>query len=57
MDRITHQKLLDDTILPGESIVEEANHYKNIIKTYVKSSGQNFSIDKSEIFFLNTNLE
>ena len=40
MRNITHQQYVDDTILPGKSIVEEALGLKTIIKAYMEASAQ-----------------
>ena len=54
MPIITHQQFANETILPKESIIEEAQNLKEIIKTNMEASGQNFNTIKSEIFILNT---
>ena len=51
---ITHQQYADDTILPGESSIEEAIAVKNIIDDYMSASGQKVNNTKSEILFMNT---
>ena len=53
---ITHQQYADDTILPGKSSIHQALGFKNIIQSYMDASGQKVNKDKSEIFFLHTNL-
>ena len=56
LPNITHQQYADDTILPGKSSTQEALGFKNIVESYMDSSGQKFNKDKSEIFFMNTKL-
>ena len=53
MPIITHQQFANETILLEESIIEEAQNLKEIIKINMEASGQNFNIIKSEIFVLN----
>ena len=55
--KITHQQFVDDTILPGESNLEEAYNFKKIINNYMESLGQKLNANKLEIFFINTKEE
>lgn len=50
----THQKLLDDTIMGGEAIVQEAKVLKNFLDTYMRGIGQSINWEKSLVFFVNT---
>ena len=52
--KITHQQYEDDTILQGESIIEEALNLKSTIQQYMETSGQKVNAIKLEIFFINT---
>ena len=54
---ITYQQFTNDTILPGKISIQEARSLKNIIKLYMEASGQKVNESKSEIFFINTDLD
>ena len=53
LPNITHQKYVDDMILPGKSTILEASDYKSIINSYMMAFGQKVNEAKSEIFFIN----
>ena len=57
VENTTHQQFYDDTILAGISTLEEADHMQHILETYTKASGQMINVEKSKIFFLNTDKE
>ena len=54
---ITHQQYADDTILLGESTINEALNINMIIQQYVEASGQKVNVEKLEIFLINTKIE
>ena len=50
----THQQIVDDIIMGGESSVREARFVKKNLNTYSKTSRQLINWDKSSMFFFNT---
>jgi hypothetical protein len=51
----THQQFVDDTLLHGIPMVEEAKSYKRILEYFGEASGAEINHSKSMIFFFNTN--
>ena len=57
VEHTTHQQFADDTITAGLSTIPEAKSFKSILDKYTKASGQIINVNKSKIFFPNTNPE
>ena len=53
---LTHQQLVDDTMLQGIPIFKEATTYKQILNAFAMAIGMEVNLSKSKIFFFNTNL-
>jgi len=53
---LTHQQFVDDTMLQGIPIVQEASNYKFFLKIFALASGMEVNLSKSKIFFFNTNI-
>eukprot|EP00253_Pinus_taeda_P004031 PITA_04031 len=51
-----HQQFVDDTMLQGIPTVKEAKAFKQILNNFVMATRIEVSIDKSKIFFLNTDI-
>ncbi|XP_057840094.2 uncharacterized protein LOC131049990 [Cryptomeria japonica] len=56
IDPISHSQFVDDTVLFGEASEKEAMAMKLLLSDYEKGSGQRMDIDKSLIYFFNTNI-
>eukprot|EP00253_Pinus_taeda_P019968 PITA_19968 len=52
----THQQFLDDTILQGIPMVKEAIAFKLILNDFALATCTEVSLDKSNVFFLNTDI-
>ena len=52
----THQQFLDDTMLQGIPIVKEWKAFKQILNYLVMAAGTEVSLDKSKVFFFNTDI-
>lgn len=52
---VTHSFFADDTLLYGESNVNEARKIKKTLDLYTLASGQNVNVYKSKIYLFNTN--
>lgn len=48
---LTHLFFADDSVLFGNATVEEANGIVEMLKVYVRGSGQEVNLSKSSIFF------
>lgn len=55
LDPTTHQQFVDDTMLYGQSTIEEEDAYKTILIQYTSASSQEINLEKLEIVFFNTN--
>lgn len=53
---ITHQQFVDDNLLMGHPLVQDARSINNILSTFSKASGMTINLEKSEIFFFHTPL-
>ena len=49
----THQQFVDDTMLMGHPLVQEAQSLKNILNLFAKASGLAINPNKSQVFFVN----
>ncbi|XP_057871094.2 uncharacterized protein LOC131077585 [Cryptomeria japonica] len=54
IEPITHSQFADDTILFGEATMKEAKGIKEVLDKYSKLLDQVMNMDKSQIFFFNT---
>lgn len=54
LEATTHQQFVDDTMLFGQSSLQESNAIKQILQTYSMVSGKEINTSKSNIFFFNT---
>ena len=54
MDPQTHQQFVDDTMLKGHPLVQEARSFKKSMTLFAKASGLALNPNKSQVFFLNT---
>lgn len=52
----THQQFVDDTMLQGIPTVREAKVIKNILNDFAMAAGTEVSLNKSKVFFFNTNI-
>eukprot|EP00253_Pinus_taeda_P006003 PITA_06003 len=52
----THQQFVDDTMLQGIPTVKEARAIKNILNDFAMAIGTEVSLNKSKVFFFNTNI-
>jgi len=52
----THQQFVDDTMLKGIPTVREASAIKNILNDFAMAAGTEVSLNRSKIFFFNTNI-
>ena len=50
----THQQFVDDTMLMGNSSVQEAKTLKTSLNTFLLASGLDINKEKSHIYFFNT---
>ena len=50
----TYQEFVDDTMLMGHPLVQEAQSLKNILNLFAKASGLAINPNKSQVFFVNT---
>lgn len=55
LDPITHLQFVDDMILFGEALEQEALVIKSTLEQYVEVSSQCMNKIKSQVFFVNTN--
>jgi len=51
---ITHQQFVDDNILFGHPLVQEALIFKSLLNEYSEAFGASINIEKSQIFFFHT---
>jgi len=51
-----HQQFVDDTMLMGTPIVQEAHTISKVLKTFSKASGMEINLTKSKLFFFNTSI-
>ena len=54
MDAQTHQQFVDDTMLMGHPLVQEARSFKKCMNLFSKESGLTVNPNESKIFFMNT---
>ena len=52
----THQQFVDDTMLQGIPTVREAREIKHILNDFAMAAGTEVSLNKSKVFFFNTNI-
>ena len=52
----THQQFVDDTMLLGIPTIREARAIKNILNDFAMAAGTEVSLNKSKVFFFNTNI-
>lgn len=55
-DAYTHQQFVDDTMLQGIPTVKEARAFKQILNNFALAVGTEVSLDKSKVFFFNTDI-
>jgi len=51
----THQQFVDDTMLQGIPTIREAIAIKNILNDFAMAASTEVSLNKSKVFFFNTN--
>ena len=51
---LAYQKFLDDNLLFGHSYVQESHTIHSILHTFEEASGTSLNLEKSQIFFFNT---
>ncbi|XP_059066322.1 uncharacterized protein LOC131857643 [Cryptomeria japonica] len=56
MDPVTHQQFADDTLLCGQSSLQEARVMRKTLDIFCKASGQQVNWSKSEAIFFNTEI-
>ena len=54
MDPQTHQHFVDDNMLMGPSLVQEARGIKDSFNTFLEASGLEINKEKSQTYFFNT---
>ena len=54
MDKQTHQKFMDNTMLMGRPSVQEERDFKRCLTIFAKDLGLKVNPEKSQIFFFNT---
>ena len=54
MDPQTHQQFVDDNMLMGPSLVQEARGIKYSLNTFLEASGLEINKEKSQTYFFNT---
>lgn len=52
----THQQFVDDTMLQGIPTIRDARAIKNILNDFSMVAGTKVSLNKSKVFFFNTNI-
>ena len=52
----THQQFVDDTMMQGIPTVKEARAIKHILNDFAMAAGTKVSLNKSKVFFFNTNI-
>ena len=50
----THQQFVDDTMLMGHPLVQEAQSFKKCLDPFARASGLAVNPNKSQVFFVNT---
>eukprot|EP00253_Pinus_taeda_P033434 PITA_33434 len=55
-DALTHQQLVDDTMLQDTPMVKEAPAFKQILNDFAMATGTKVSLTKPKILFFNTNI-
>ena len=50
----THQQFVDETMLMGHPLVQEARSFKKILDLFAQASGLAVNPNKSQVFFVNT---
>jgi len=51
---VTHSHFVDDTLMMGSPMIQEAHKFLHILKTFYDASGMDLNKDKYQIFFFNT---
>jgi hypothetical protein len=51
---VSHSQFVDDTLMMGSPMVQEAQKILSILQTFCDASGMDINKDKSQIFFFNT---
>ena len=54
MEPQSHQQFVDDTMLLGNSSMQEAEAFKTYLNTFLIASGLDINKEKSQIYFFNT---
>ena len=49
----THQQFVDDTMLMGHPLIQEAQSFKKILSLFAKDFGLDVNLNKSQVFFMN----
>jgi hypothetical protein len=53
---ISHSQFVDDTLMMGSPMVQEAQKILSIVQTFCDASGMDINEEKSQIFFFNTSM-